>query len=335
MLTELPFALRHFRAPVFPRTISTFKSHGRQFEVFNEEEMLRAYLDSDFVDSRVNGFPSYTEYKGIQRYPPDFIFADLDLALYPSQKCLERSLFSTLRNFKKIDGQPTVLWTGNGYHIYQPLNGIILEELNQFHKFERPSLKFIRFVERVLTSGKSDQSHSPSFKSCMIRIPGSFNSKCPFSKNKVRVIQRWDGYRPSIGLLLGTFHAYLVCEKVKETKIRKKMKRGDSIEYTQGNNLTWIEILLKTPIEDYRKNAIGLILCPYLLNIKNMSYNDAFLVIRNWLDRCSKLHQLDSNFDYKIKYSLNTAVSKHQLPIKFSTLKMKNKELHDKLKMKM
>jgi hypothetical protein len=78
-----------------------------------------------------------------------------------------------------------VLWTGNGFHIYQPIDALILEEFMQFEEFENPSLKFIRFAEFSLTSGKSDPSHNPSFNSCMIRIPGSYNSKYSPDKNEL------------------------------------------------------------------------------------------------------------------------------------------------------
>ena len=44
--------------------------------------------------------------------------------------------------------------------------------------------------------------------------------------------------------------------------------KGDLI-----HSISWIEILLQTPIEDYRKNAIGLILAPYLINIRKFSTN--------------------------------------------------------------
>ena len=81
--------------------------------------MLKAYEESSFLDSRVNGYPSYTEYKGIQRYPPNFIFADLDLSLIRTEQSLEKTLSETLRIIRfKLNGSPTVLWTGNGYHIY-------------------------------------------------------------------------------------------------------------------------------------------------------------------------------------------------------------------------
>jgi hypothetical protein len=36
----------------------------------------------------------------------------------------------------------------------------------------------------------------------------------------------------------------------------------------KGNTIPWIEKLLQTPIDDYRKKAVALILAPYLINIK-------------------------------------------------------------------
>src|SRR6266540_6956493 len=133
---EPDFILNHFPEPIFPRTISTFKSQGKQFEVFSKEEMIKAYQESNFVDCRVNAYPSYTEYKGIQRYPPNFIFADLDLSTFSELQALERALQTTLKIIRvKINGHPTVLWTGNGYHIYQPIEAVILEEFIQFEEF--------------------------------------------------------------------------------------------------------------------------------------------------------------------------------------------------------
>jgi hypothetical protein len=54
-----------------------------------------------------------------------------------------------------------------------------------------------------LSNGKADKNHNPSFKSCLLRIPNSFNSKClskgeSLENSKVNIIQKWNGYRPSI-----------------------------------------------------------------------------------------------------------------------------------------
>jgi non-catalytic primase subunit PriX-like protein len=298
--------------------------------------MFQAYQESKFVDCRINAYPSYTAYKGIQRYPPNFIFADLDLSLIRTEQGLEKALSETLRFIRfKINGSPTVLWTGNGYHIYQPIDALILEQFSQFEEFENPSLKFIKFAEYYITSGKSDPSHSPSFKSCMIRIPGTFNSKYPKGKNEVRIIQKWDGYRPPMTLLLDAFHVYLAEQKVREIKLKKRIEKRFGIPGDNAHPISWIETLLRTPVDDYRKNAVGLILAPYLINIKKLPYDNASTVIRDWLKKCGQLRSLDPNFDYKVKYCLNSAIRKLQLPIRFSTLERKNKELHKLLSEKM
>jgi len=164
----------------------------------------------------------------------------------------------------------------------------------------------------------------------MIRIPGSYNSK--YAKdNLVKIIQKWDGYRPPIRLLLGTFHAYLVDQKIKEVKLKKRIEKRYGITSGHSNSLLWIETLLQTPIEDYRKNAIALILAPYQINIKKVSNDDAFQIIKDWLDKCNELRTLDPNFSYKVKYSVNTAMRKQQLPMKLSTLENKNRDLYNLL----
>jgi hypothetical protein len=325
---------------MFPRTISTYATQGGQFEVFSKDEVLRAYEQSDFLDCRINAYPSYTEYKGINRQSPNFVFIDLDKCTFNTERAHRMALTATLKNIKEklLDGNPTVLWTGNGYHVYQPIDAFILEEENIFSKFDQPSKSFLKFAEQYLSNNKSDSSHNPSFKSCLIRIPGSFNSKCILEGKdpEVRIIQRWDGYRPKINLLLGSFHAYLVDQRIKESQRQKELEKyrrkygNDEI-----NEIKWIEILLETPISDYRKNAISLILAPYLTNIKKLSYSEAFDIIKDWLNKCDSLRRLDSNFNYRIKLALEDAIQKGIPPMSLSKLSEKNKELYDTLSTKM
>jgi hypothetical protein len=52
------------------------------------------------------------------------------------------ALNKALKRIKDIlGGYPTVLWTGNGYHIYQPLEGFVLEEVDIFAEFMAPDEK--------------------------------------------------------------------------------------------------------------------------------------------------------------------------------------------------
>ena len=45
---------------------------------------------------------------------------------------------------------------------------------------------------RISADNKADVNHNPSLKSCMVRVPGSINSK---NGQEVRIIQEWDGNR--------------------------------------------------------------------------------------------------------------------------------------------
>ena len=84
-----------------------------------------------------------------------------------------------------------------------------------------------------------------------------------------------------------------------------------------SNYYTWIEHLTQTPIEDFRKLVIDLILAPYLINIRKLSYQESYAIIRNWLDKCNELRTLDNyrNFELQIKYALKNAINKRIGPM--------------------
>jgi hypothetical protein len=111
-------------------------------------------------------------------------------------------------------------------------------------------------------------------------------------------------------------------------KLKKRIEKRFGITIGRSNSIHWIETLLQRPIEDYRKNAIALILAPYLINIRKIPYDDAFSIIRKWLTKCNELRHLDSNFDHRIKSSLYTAMRKQTLPMRLDTLENKNRVLH-------
>jgi len=89
----------------------------------------------------------------------------------------------------------------------------VLEEESIFADFQTPSRKFIQFAEQFLSDNKADPCHSKgiSFKNCMIRIPGSTNSKN--GGEEVKIIQEWNGVRPAINWLLRDFRRYLIHDR--------------------------------------------------------------------------------------------------------------------------
>ena len=60
---------------------------------------------------------------------------------------------------------------------------------------------------------------------------------------EVQIIQKWNGNRPSLKLLLGDFFAYLLDKRQRE-KLRKNS--SNNIQ-TNTNTIHWIEKLLETP----------------------------------------------------------------------------------------
>ena len=228
----LDFSLFHFNQDrLFPRKIQTHNSKGKQIEVFSKEEALNHYEESNFIDCRINAFPSYTRFKDIQRYPPDFIFIDLDRNskdkngrdIFATERQFENALSKTLKNFKmKLNGAiPTVNNSGNGYHILQVIDCPILEQIPEFEKYKDKgfflSQELLRFAELVLSNRKADPGHYPSFRSCQIRVPNSINKKCLENRDKrlsgnvkVKTIQRWNGIRAVISReFIEDFRTYL------------------------------------------------------------------------------------------------------------------------------
>ena len=227
------------------------------------------FTDSNFVDCRINAYPSLTEFKGIQRYKPNLLFIDLDKENNDSKFIIELklALSNTLKNINKVLGwQPTVLCLGK-WILYNTtsLLSTALENIIQFNGLDRPSEQFLRFAKDYLSNGKADKRNNPSFKSCLLRVPNSINSK---SNTKVTIVQKWNGYRPRLTIdLLLEFRRYLIQKKIEIENIRQKnreIRNSKNNNFSNSNNnncyyYDWIETkVLQNPISDYRKLIVGL-----------------------------------------------------------------------------
>src|SRR5688500_16471744 len=77
----LDVILYHFEQPViFPRTMMT-KKLGYQKIVYSKGRVLEHSLESDFVDCRINAFPSLKEGA---TWIPELLFIDFDLSDFNS-----------------------------------------------------------------------------------------------------------------------------------------------------------------------------------------------------------------------------------------------------------
>jgi len=326
-LKNLDFLLSHLSEPLFPRTIFT---HQRpyQFSVKSKQELFHYFESAEFIDCKINAFPSFRE--GVS-CAPDFIFIDLDIKDFKSKRALDLALNKTLKNIKeRLQGHPTVLWTGGGYHIYQPIRGIELDHYRDFNEFSDLNLfnECLRFTERFLSFNKADKNNNPSLKSCLLRIPGSINSNY---STEVSIVQKWNEYRPRIRLLIGDFFAYLIDHKIKrQRELRNKSYYLRNNIQTKPNIITWIEKLIDTPIEDGRKYALWRILCPYLVNIKKLEYEESFKILKTWLEKCNQIRELDFSMNSKLHNKLRNVNGFY--PISYNELIKENKDVADTIK---
>lgn len=145
---------------------------------------------------------------------------DLDKSNFKSRQSLDlaktKALSKILETFRIRNNnkfKPTaVICSGKGYHCCIPADsqGKILEQKSEFKKLKEPSKGFLRFAEWYLSNGKCDNEHNKtvSFNNCMLRIPGSFNSK---NNVQVQVVQKWNGTsKVPAHLLYDKSLAYLV-----------------------------------------------------------------------------------------------------------------------------
>lgn len=89
----------------------------------------------------------------------------------------------------------------------------------------------------------------------MLRIPGSYNSKLiefcgtgeiASSEAELRIIQTWNGVRPSIKPMLTEFYIYLAEAKIKEIQQRRQAGRKRTMynnynHHSNATTISWIE----------------------------------------------------------------------------------------------
>jgi hypothetical protein len=222
------------------------------------------------------------------------------------------------------------MFTGNGYHIYivletRPL--VLIKELKELSV--NPSEEFLKYAGITLRDYKKDSAHNPTFKSSLLRIPNTFNSK---NQAEVKIIQEFDNNNvSSINIdLLRSFRLWLADNEIKD---RQEKFRKENESSFKDNNTTksyfWIEKLLETPIPRFRRYCLYCIVVPYLINVKKLNAKECFNILIDWLEKCNNLSVLSFDMGSEINVRLNSVRS--YKPISIKKLKNENIELYDLL----
>ncbi|HEX5186697.1 MAG TPA: hypothetical protein VFV86_07385 [Nitrososphaeraceae archaeon] len=334
--------------PIFPINVMTYG--GGQREVKKIEEILQIFKTARYIDCRINGYPVYTGYNGLNTTKKVMIMIDLDLFTFRKykdpRKQLKISLKKMLKKFRQeINCNPTVLWTGGGYHIYQPICFKELLTGVQFNKYaeelnQNLSNLFMKFANWFFSDGKSDPNHHPSIKSCLLRVPGTINSKY---NTTVSIIQKGDTNpiqldiiddirRKSHEHIIIKFEDWLIQQKIdKKLDETKLLRNKRKIHLGNDKKILWIENLLNTPINDHRHYCLWKILIPYLVNVRGLREFDLVLkILSPWLNECDKLRILGIEPCRKINGIMKGV--RNYLPITMNKMKEENRALYNMIK---
>ena len=120
---------------------------------------------------------------------------------------------------------------------------------------------------------------------------------------------------------------------------RKSGPRQKYYETNSSNNNSvpkcnqWIEdILLKTPISDYRKITIDLVLVPFFIVIKKLTVNETFDMIKEYLIKCHELQPLKpsiNEFEKRIKIAIEKSIENKIPSIRIHNMRNKYPQWYD------
>jgi hypothetical protein len=256
----IKFILSHFEKQhvLFPRTIKTFDSKNPikvEYELPIQNSINKVFdmfKESNYYDCKINCFPYVNN--NLKKYSTDFnnlkakdkaigcfIMIKLDLQSVSHNKVKLDNILNKMLDKLSVkfygESHPTVLWTGNGYYVYQPLEGMIFENnpifndpMLNIHNRIDPIIEFTRFALKFFTDGKIDPKYLPSVNSFFIRVPGTFNFK---NGEQVKIIQKWDGKSPTVKWITTDFKNYLKQKKIDIINKRKREIENKLFDYNQ------------------------------------------------------------------------------------------------------
>jgi hypothetical protein len=325
---------------LFPRKIMTADYSGA-FDIGNPKQLLHAFRKAEFKNCRISAYPTRRE---DQILIPNLVLLDIDPGV-ETKIDATKVCNNIIRDIKKKYGfiNYMLMHTGNGKHIIIPFGfDRPFERIKEFAMYQDHfisnnnrnannviSEEFLSFAKKHLSNNKADKGNYPSFRSIMLRVPGSINIKHDINKT-VCIEHEWDyelskipgfgdlhpktdfiyDFRHHLNLVVGNY------------KIKQLQRKGIAtiFDNNKPSIIRWIEVLHDTPLLDGRKRIIWLILAPYVINIRNMKLDQAYIWIKQWADKCDKIKELDFSADEHIDYYLNVAENNGHFPPAFSKL---------------
>jgi hypothetical protein len=100
----------------------------------------------------------------------------------------------------------------------------------------------------------------------------------------------------------------------------------------------WIEKLLRTPVEDYRKRVRDLVLVPYLVVRRGITDEaQVSAIVMGWADKCAELRGLEPSrreFESRVRTRTHEVMQSRIPPMRLATFQeMVNPDLYETIKL--
>jgi Primase X len=332
--------------PLFPRTIMT-ASYTGFFVIHSLKDMYKAFMEANFQDCRISAYPPVREET---RLTPNLILLDIDYNndlvknmgldyADNENKILVDKIIDRLRSKFQLKNL-MVMKTGNGRHILVPflfekpfeyvqeMRSLIPMLMSPYHKIANNiiSENFLPFAKKYLSNDQADKANYPKFSNVFLRVPGTLNMKMKYGMAHIirteleceydqKLLPNFGDLYPGTDLL-SKFHSHM-CLVAGNQKDKNKLYKLYEHGRRSRRSIPWIETLYTMAVSDCRKRIIRLILAPYAINVKRMPSQDAFIWIKNWAEKCNKVHPFDRgyNVDQQIEYLITRAQDNGYFPI--------------------
>lgn len=94
-----------------------------------------------------------------------------------------------------------------------------------------------------------------------------------------------------------------------------RLPKQEAAPGQSSRTTAWIERLLLNPIPDVRQRVVGLVLAPYLVNVRGMDVDGACKTISDYIEKCKAMDPGTRITDAQIRYQCSYAKSKGMRPL--------------------
>ena len=333
---------------LFPRTIMT-ASYTGAFVIHSLEDMYRAFKEANFQDCRISAYPP-TKEDPMVRLVPNVVLLDIDYDddlvkdngaehADSANKIVVEKIINNLKTKYHIENL-MVIKTGNGRHILVPfgftkpfeyiqeMQPITRLLISPYRKMSNNILSesFLSFAKTFLSDNQADKANYPRFSNIFLRVPGTINMKMKYGIAHIirteieciyeqKLLPNFGDLFPNTNLI-SKFHSHM-CTIAGNQKDKIKMYKQYPRRYHNNRTIHWIEVLHTMAVSDCRKRIIRLILAPYTVNIKKLSFQDSIVWIKEWAEICNQARPFERgyNVDQQIEYFIGRAQDSGYLPI--------------------